>query len=717
MFRPFLYIVLLLAAVGCVDPEVADVPVETAVVEKKFVGSDTCGECHSDAYEAWLGSHHQRAMEVPSGDSIEADFSDTRFDYFGQSSRFFKDDDDYFVETTNNEGSLETYKVAYTFGVEPLQQYLLEYANGRKQALTIAWNNHRLEDGGQTWYHLHPDELVDHEDVLHWTQPSATWNYMCADCHSTGLVKNYDAATDTYDTSYAEISVGCEACHGPGSAHVDSARRGESPASLASMDGQVTLCAHCHSRRSQLAEGFVGGKSFFDHYLPMILEDDLYHADGQIFDEVYVYGSFVQSKMHAAGVECSDCHEPHTLSLKAQGDAVCTQCHNEAGRPDFPTLPLAKFDSPEHHHHTADVTCVSCHMPDKVYMGIDARRDHSFRIPRPDLSASLGVPNACNQCHTDETVDWAAQNTQAWYGDQPPHFATAFAAGRQMLPEAEILLADIADDKSRPAIVRATALSLLGNYHAYPSGRVVQRNLKDPDPLVRIGALRGSGRWPGTERWPMVRSLLDDEVLAVRVQAVRVMLPAAPSLDPAVQAQLRPHLEQYLKHELLHADTASGQTGLSAVYDALGDVAAAEKALMKSLELNPQWIPSRILLADLFRRTGRDHLAGDHLRKAREIVPESDDVASSLALWHVRQGQTEEAVMLLEEVWLRAPYVADYAYLYMVALNSTGKAGAALEVADQYLSRHSERRIVELAYMIARDAGEVEKMNEYGSSL
>ena len=705
--RPYL-VLLCLFCTGCAQEKVTTE--ERQLVEKTYVGSAQCAECHAQEYKLWQGSHHQRAMEVATPDSVEGDFEDARFDYFGVMSRFHRQGGEFFVDTDGPDGELQTYRVAYTFGVEPLQQYLLEYEGGRYQTLGVTWDDVR-----ERWYHLHADAQVNHEDILHWTQPSATWNYMCADCHSTNLQKNYDVSAGTYATIYSEISVGCEACHGPGSAHAESglAEDISNPA-----DQQINGCAQCHSRRSHLKEGFTPAASFFDHYVPVLLQEDLYHADGQILDEVYVYGSFAQSKMHQAGVECSDCHEPHSAQLKFEGNALCTQCHNEVGRPDFPTLPLADFDSPTHHKHVGEgAMCVSCHMPDKVYMGIDARRDHSFRIPRPDLSKALGVPNACNQCHVNQSVDWAVAHAEEWYGERPDHFGTVFAQARVGLPEAEADLVVIASDQTKAGIVRATASSLLSRYQLYASARVIQRNLKDADPIVRIGALQGAMRFAPQERWRMVQSLLDDPLLAVRVSAVRALLNVVSQIDEAAQNQFRPHVEKYIGVLMLNADSAEGQSGLAAAYEALGDRVMAEQALRQSLELNSQWVPARVNLADLYRRTGRDHLGGAELQRALDIVPDSEDVLIALALWHVRQGQTDQGVPLLEKAWRLSPYTGDYAYLYMVALNSTGRPEAALGVADQYLVERSDRRIIELAFTVARDAGLTEKQKEYGRRL
>ena len=391
------------------------------VMERTYVGSGICAGCHQQAYESWLGSHHRLAMLPAGGAAVVADFEGTSFAHGGVRTDFERRDGRFVVRTDGPEGALGEFDVRYTFGVEPLQQYLLELEGGRLQALGIAWDT-----VGERWFHLQPVDGVDHEDPLHWTGPAYTWNFMCADCHSTGVRKGYDPENDAYNTEFVEVSVGCEACHGPGSLHVawasqdgrgypsgDRAGLSESGADIVRLDAQaeqIDSCAPCHSRRAQLADGYTPDRPFLDYYLPSLLEPGLYEADGQVHDEVYVYGSFLQSRMYARGVTCGDCHEPHSAELLANGDALCTRCHNEAGHPDFPTLRLADYDTSDHHLHSSGSEgsrCVSCHMPDRTYMMLDDRRDHGLRIPRPDLTVALGIRNACNGCHEDRPAEWA----------------------------------------------------------------------------------------------------------------------------------------------------------------------------------------------------------------------------------------------------------------------------------------------------------------------
>ncbi|MEZ5873287.1 MAG: cytochrome c3 family protein [Hyphomicrobiales bacterium] len=337
-------------------------PIEQTRAEEKpnFVGTETCISCHAEEGRLWHASQHAHAMAHASNDTVLGDFDGATFDYGGVTSRFFKKDGKFFVETDGPDGTLDTFEVKYTFGLEPLQQYLIEFPDGRIQALSIAWDTRPKEQGGQRWFHLYPDETIAHDDPLHWTKLNQNWNFMCAECHSTGVVKNYDAANDSFATSWKEISIGCEACHGQGSAHVAWAKSGAEgdakdvligllarfderagvtwhrdantgqpmrSAAPAILREEVEMCGRCHARRGQISEDWIPGHPLSDSHVVSMLSNGLYQPDGQMLDEVYNYGSFKESKMFAAGVTCSDCHNPHSGKLVASGNQVCLQCH------------------------------------------------------------------------------------------------------------------------------------------------------------------------------------------------------------------------------------------------------------------------------------------------------------------------------------------------------------------------------------------------------
>jgi len=346
-------------------------------------------------------------MQLATETSVLGDFNNTTFTHFGVTSRFYKQGDKFFVKTDGPDGTLTDYEIFYTFGATPRQQYLMEFSGGRFQALGIAWDTRPQKEGEQRWFHLYPNEKIAHDDALHWTGQNQNWNYMCAECHSTNLQKKYSLATNHYETTWTNINVSCEACHGPGSHHVawagkkthptgksQGTRKGlqihfspgtDKPWSFVSekhagkrtphvnTQTQIEMCARCHSRRTSITKTLEHGKPLLDTHLISLLEQGLYHNDGQIQDEVYVYGSFIHSKMYQAGVTCSDCHDVHSLKLRETGNARCTRCHRSE-----------PFDTETHHFHqdnSEGAQCVNCHMPSKTYMVVDPRRDHSMVFP------------------------------------------------------------------------------------------------------------------------------------------------------------------------------------------------------------------------------------------------------------------------------------------------------------------------------------------------
>ncbi|HZN34016.1 MAG TPA: multiheme c-type cytochrome, partial [Pirellulaceae bacterium] len=396
-----------------------------------FVGGQTCAECHRAQHDEWRGSHHDLAMDVATDATVLGNFNEATLTHHGVTSKMFRRDGKFFVNTEGPVGKLADFEVKYVFGVDPLQQYMVEFDRtpdmppgeiARLQVLRISWDTK-----AKKWFHLNPPDVkekLDPTDELHWTGLAQRWNHMCADCHSTNLKKNYDVASGRYHTTFSEIDVSCEACHGPGSLHVQLAKapslfwdrqRGYALAKLKALSNvpQVQACAPCHSRRRIVAGDYTAGCNYYDFYANEVLTADAYHADGQIMDEVYEYSSFLQSKMYHKNIKCSDCHNPHSARLKHTGNQVCTSCHQH---------PAGKFDGEIHHRHPMTSTgaaCASCHMPQTTYMDVDPRRDHSFRVPRPDLSVTLGTPNACTGCHLRDEV-LPGQTASASGGRQPP---------------------------------------------------------------------------------------------------------------------------------------------------------------------------------------------------------------------------------------------------------------------------------------------------------
>ncbi len=638
-------------------------------------------------------------MQHAGDQTVLGRFDGATFEYAGVTSKFFRRDGRYVVRTDAPDGQLVDYEVKYTFGRYPLQQYLVELPGGRLQALSIAWDARAAADGGQRWFHLYPDERIDHRDELHWTRRLQNWNFMCADCHSTRVEKHFDAATDSYATTYAEIAVGCEACHGPGSTHVEWARAPTADAGKGltvqlderrgiawqrdpttaqprrsvprSSEREIEVCAQCHARRSQIAEGYRSGQPFMDHYLPSLVMPTLYFADGQQRDEVFVWGSWLQSRMHAAGVTCSDCHDPHTQKLRAPGNAVCVQCHDPA-----------TYDVGTHHRHPAaspGAQCVACHMRRETYMVVDPRRDHSMRVPRPDQTVALGVPNACSDCHRETDAKWAAAQVRSWLGRDArgiETFAAAFHDAERGEPRAIAALGDIARDPQQPAIVRASAVerrALAGRYDA----ALVMQASQDASALVRLGATRLAELAPPAERRALT-PLLGDPVRAVRIEAARVMAPAAAGLDEAARGLWQRAADEYVATLRYTADRPESLVALGTFHAAVGRGTEAKQAFEAAIRLDPQYEPAYVNSADALRAAGDDTAAAAMLRRGIEAMPRGASLHHALGLALVRIGKSASAVDSLRRAVELAPGVPRYTYVYAVALHSTGRPADAI---------------------------------------
>jgi predicted CXXCH cytochrome family protein len=716
-----------------------------------FVGSETCAGCHQAEAERWRSSQHKLAMQHANDTAVLGDFNDASFDYYGVHSRFFRRDGKFLVETDGPDGKLATFEVKYTFGVDPLQQYLVEFPDGRLQALTLAWDSRLKDQGGQRWFHLYPDEEIKREDVLHWTRLNQNWNFMCAECHSTGVRKNYDPATDRFATTFAEISVGCEACHGQGSQHVDwaraqrswwpfgkrddprkgllvrfderrditwaidpttgNARRSFPPALVRK---EVETCGLCHARRGEFSEDWVPGRSLSDTHVVSPLARGLYEADGQMLDEVYDYGSFKQSRMFAAGVTCGDCHEPHGAKLRVGGDGVCLQCHA-----------ADKYAAVAHHHHAAaspGSACAACHMPARTYMVVDRRHEHSFRIPRPDISAKLGTPNACNDCHGDKPAAWAAAAIETWHGPRRKGFQTyaeAFHSAWSDQADAAALLAVVASDRNAPAFARAGALGELASRLSPSNIGLARSALSDPDPVVRIAAVDMLASLPGGELWPLISPLLSDPIRGVRLRAV-ALLAAVPTATqaPADRERFELAASEFVSAQRFNADRPEARATLGNFYARRGLRADAEAEYKAALRLSPQYAAAAVNLADLYRQLGRDGEGEGVLRAAIAASQRDAGLHHALGLTLTRLKRPADALEELRQATELDPQRARYAYVYGVALHSAGRAGDAITVLNDNLARHPADRDTLLALVtFSRDAGDIASALRYAEQL
>jgi tetratricopeptide (TPR) repeat protein len=676
-------------------------------------------------------------MAEANNDTVLGDFNNATFTHAGITSTFTHKGGKYFVKTEGMDGQLQEFEIKYTFGAIPLQQYLIAFPNGRYQTLGIAWDSRPKEQGGQRWFHLYPENTPKPGEPLHWAGIDQIWNYQCAECHSTNLQKNYDAENDRYATTWSEINVSCEACHGPASNHLLWANKEAGWEQIPDMglvarlnerkdvawviDPQtgiarrnkpvkhrieVETCARCHSRRGIFSEDYQFGRPILDTHNVSLLRDGLYYPDGQIRDEVYVYGSFLQSKMYHAGVTCSDCHEPHSLKLRAEGNGVCLQCHQ-----------AEKFAAPAHHKHKSESTgsrCVECHMPETTYMVIDPRRDHSIRIPRPDLSVKLGVPNACTRCHTDQNNAWAVDTMHNWYGEIKQDwqdFAITLHEARRGNPAVAPELETLISNQTTPAIVRATLLMELPRYLSATSLPVIQGALQDSDPLVRQATINALYNTNPNLRLKLFFPLLDDSVRAVRLAATRALMDLpVDQLGEQQNEKLYMAITEYEKSLKVNADRPEAMVQLGVLYSVQGRYLDAEQAYQRAIDLDNHFNAAYVNRADLFARQNQDADAQAILKQGLAVLPEDPDLHHALGLSLIRSKQYDEAMPELALAAKLAPENARYSYVYAVALHSMGNIRKAITTLETSLEQHPyDRQIMEALVAFYREAGEMDK--------
>ncbi len=692
-----------------------------------YVGSQACVDCHQSQYEGWQGSHHERAMDHATDQSVRGDFNDVQVDFKGQTHRLYKKDDQFWINTADANGEFKDYQIKFTFGYEPLQQYMVQFDDGRVQLIPFAWDTRAKTEGGQRWFYLHPDHSDSHDEFF-WLNSGQNWNYMCADCHSTNVKKQFDVEQNQYSTSYSEINVGCEACHGPASQHLQlvqskgSNNKGEQfgfdrnldkavsewmstkdgttakPAAIKQTD-QVLACAQCHSRHVQISEqDHVTSGNFGDRYLLTLINGQQYYPDGQVYDENYVYGSYLQSKMNANGVVCSNCHDPHSAKLKIPAESVCLQCH----QPDT-------YASESHHHHplsSEGAQCVNCHMPETTYMQVDARREHKWHVPRPEFSQKIGTPDVCLSCHKDKSSAWSMSIVEEWKpSSKDPderHFAPVFSAADQGYGGAAQALSHIAQNENHTDIIRASAMERLAPFSDANAIIAVARGAKHPSEFVRLGAVRGAVNMPSAERWRVLSPLLKDPVLAIRTETVSALLPLWQQLNSEQQSTLASGFEEYAQVQAFNSDRGSAHVNLGNMFLYRGMLAQAQAAYEDSIRIEPRFDTAYVYLSELYRQQGNEDKAKQSLLRGMALNPQSGELPYRLGLAEVRAKQYQQAQRHFRQATKMSPQQPQYHYLLALALEKTRPQAAVKSLRQAYTLSRDPQQLYALCEMQLR---------------
>ena len=656
----------------------------------EYVGNDACKSCHQSEYNLWKQSDHFKAMSLPNDSTVKGNFSNISFKSDGVSSSFSTKNGKYIINTEGEDGKQHDYEVKYTFGYFPLQQYLIETDSGKLQATRLSWDSR-----DKKWFNQYSGQKIPAGDWLHWTGNAQNWNTMCAECHSTNLQKKYDINTDTYHTTFNEINVSCESCHGAGKHHItyinsENYKQGNKvthayleigPSSNALQ--HINNCAPCHSVRTNLAPNKVSSNEYLDNYIPAIPTTERFYSDGQMRDEDYNYTNFLESKMFRHNVSCNNCHNPHSGKLHLTGNMACMQCH------------APKYNSPSHYFHdstkvttNAGNTCVGCHMPALTYMGNDVRHDHSFRVPRPDLSVKYGTPNACNNCHKDKTASWAAGFVNKWYGNKRKyHFSEDLIEGSKLHEGSEGHLLKLLSDTSVPDIIHATAANYLGNIVTDKSTTSLLNCLKDKDAQVRYEALKSLLNHPVDHWLQGVLPMLSDKVKAVRIAAAS-LIQRIPETDVSQEfksayAQAKGELEVYLLNQ---ADFAHGNILIGDYYHTNNNLLEAERFYKRALKKDSLASLARLSLATVYSAQHKNNEALSVLQLVVKMDDKNDDAWHSMGLLYVEMKQETQAKTAFEKAVSLHSHNTRLYYNYGLLLQQGGDIAKAITVFQKGLT-------------------------------
>ncbi len=600
-----------------------------------YVGSASCKECHAYAYGLWAGSHHAQAERLVQPNLDRPAFDPAReFKHGTQKSLLQWNNGRAEITSPSLSSQWETNPVARVIGEDPLRQYLIGFPGGRFQVQEASFDPKAKE-----WFNVFGNEDRKPGEWGHWTGRGMNWNSMCAACHNTRVQKNYDEKTDTYQTTMKEMTVSCEACHGPLKAHVDWEKQhsgsNEADPTFPRLTRRQTfdMCSSCHARRADLTGEFKPGDEFADHFeLSTVDTGDTFYPDGQNRDEDYEMSSFMGSKMQHAGLTCLDCHPRSLHMARLHGNELCLSCHS-GSNPKAPVI-----NPTEHSHHAAASKgneCAGCHMPQTVYMQRHSRHDHGFTIPDPLLTKQFGVPNACNRCHGDQSTEWSLKQVETWYGDK----------------------------MQRPSRERAQLIARArkGEESAHPD--LVKLLQTEPIPYWRAVAAGLLGNWLGEkEVAPALLRSLDDTDPMVRSASVRALAPMV--ADEAVSKALQQNLSDPLRNVRIAAAWA-----LRATLD-MGSPAG--KDLQRMLDFNADQPIGQLQLGAFHLSRNDPEAALTHLQKAVAWDSQSPPLRQNLAVGLSALGRTKEAVAQLEEAVREAPKDAESHYQLALACSETG---------------------------------------------
>ena len=649
-------LVYLLALLLCSCSEVTPVRSPPPVITPELAtrsavpspDAEACLRCHPAEVAAWRSSQHALANRLVSPELDGARFSPERVLAHGRYTiRMRRDGSRFQFVESSPAAAAEARNAEAVIGVTPLVQYLVPFPGGRLQTIDAGFDPRSNE-----WFYVFSDARQTHE-WGYWTNRSMNWNSQCAFCHMTGFRKNYDPRTDTYASTWEAMGISCGQCHALRASMPGGPPAGEIagtacplvvPSNLASRVAYIAGCASCHARREELTGQFAPGERFEDHFRLALPDTALFHPDGQVNDENFEYASLMLSRMGHRGVDCLDCHDPHSgrLKLPVEGNAICLQCHAPPGQRG--AIVIDPLGHSGHSPTNRGSLCVECHMPKNTYMVRDQRRDHGMTSPDPLLTRELGLPNACQACHADQPLDWSIQTMERWYATNLERRARArarvIAAARRDDPAVLTnLLALTASEEID--VWRAALLELVAHQADRPEAQqILQKALHDTYPLARAAAIHGLQAMPGGTGG--ILPLLRDPVRLVRIDAARATA-GGPHLDATSYGDLIRYLDT-------SCDQPAGALRQAQLHLAEGRVPSAELWARKAVAWDPSSAATHSFLGQLLHHAGKAGEAEAELRAASALATNEAVHPYLLALLLAEQaGRLGEVTDLLQQ--------------------------------------------------------------------
>lgn len=627
--------------------------------ENEFMGSESCRECHENFYQLWEPSYHGQAMmpinaqfvqkhQLPNSNPINVEGHQFTVEFKDSTMTMYERDGDKLIKE---------YEVLWAMGGHNVYCFLTPFEKGKLQNIPLAYDANRKQ-----WFN-YPEAGIRHfndgspeDEALPWKDDMFAFNTGCYSCHISQLSTNFDLETETYHTTWREAGINCETCHGPAGEHIrifKNLKEGEEAEELGLISTSVftqeqnnDACAPCHAKMTPITPSYMPGDKYFDNYNITTLEDRDFYVDGRDLGENYTMTGWMMNPCIEGGeLHCVTCHTSSGRDRnKENPDQGCLQCHNNRNE---------DLETHTGHPKELGLTCLSCHMPKREFVGHFLRSDHSFRPPMPEATIKFGSPNACNDCHTDKTPQWANEivkkRANGNYQEETLKWAQLIKEARDMDWENVEKMYAYINNPETNEVVANSFVRLLGNFSGESKTPVLLEALNNKSELVRSSAAYGLAGIDTEEVKTALIKACQDEIRLVRIQAANALIAFAPErFSPEEQAVLDKAEAEYVTSMTSRLDNWSNHYNLGIYHQNKGDAQSALNSYETAARLYPHSIMPLINSSVLYSYIGNNAKAEENLKKVIELDPKNEAANLNLGLLLAEQGRLAEAEKALK---------------------------------------------------------------------